>query len=159
MDTLLAQMRGVAEALAESQDAKDHGAGSSLLWWVSELETAWEQAKAALQDPQAVYVNTLRGGIAKLHPNAVAGLYRGGEGQAVVSAIWREAAQVDDLVDDLAIKLCVANGDDPMQETWQTVEPGVMEPYGPAWVHYRPQAIALMRGASAPDVGNRDDLN
>ncbi|USN15231.1 hypothetical protein KIKIMORA_00850 [Brevundimonas phage vB_BpoS-Kikimora] len=161
MDDLLSKLKAVGEALAESDDPQDQAQSASFLWWWGELDTAWEKTQEYLRDPQAVLINIMRGGIAKLSPNAIASLYRGAEGQAVIDAIWRESANHEDLVDDLAIRLCAASGTDPLQETWHTTGPGEMEPYGPAWVHYRPQAIDLMRGIVSPAtaVSNPDELN
>lgn len=51
-------------------------------------------------------------------------------------------------VEQLAYMLCEADGRDPHQLTYHTVEPGVQEPYGDMWNHYVPQAEALIKAAA-----------
>lgn len=44
----------------------------------------------------------------------------------------------------LAWIICEAGGNDPERMTYITPEPGVQEPYGPAWCHYMREAEAAL---------------
>lgn len=59
----------------------------------------------------------------------------------------------EDREQEIAIMLCKARGRDPFQMTHQTIEPGVMEPYGDAWCHYLPEAKAVLEWQEAEARG------
>ena len=59
----------------------------------------------------------------------------------------------EDREQEIAIMLCKARGRDPFQMTYQTIEPGVMEPYGDAWCHYLPEAKAVLEWQEAEARG------
>ncbi|WP_438381512.1 hypothetical protein ABHV46_11000 [Asaia sp. BMEF1] len=50
----------------------------------------------------------------------------------------------EDREQEIATLICKARGGDPFQMTYHTVEPGVMEPFGDAWCHYRREAKAVL---------------
>jgi hypothetical protein len=52
-------------------------------------------------------------------------------------------------VERVARAICAASGNDPDRLTYHTVEPGVQEPYGPAWCHYEPEARAAIQALSS----------
>lgn len=57
-----------------------------------------------------------------------------------------KADEPDDvMLEQLAMRLCRADGQDPHRMTYITVEPGVQEPLGDMWNHYLPQAREAYR--------------
>lgn len=53
-------------------------------------------------------------------------------------------------IERVARVICAAGGRDPDQLTYHTVEPGVQEPYGPAWCHFEEEARAAIAALSRP---------
>ena len=59
--------------------------------------------------------------------------------------------------EEIAVALCRAAGTDPYRLTYHTIEPGVMEPYGDAWMHYLP-LVEVAKAHCGHDKGFRAGL-